>query len=405
MCIFWYIWRYHNAYGERLMAHQQQIIIIGAGIVGLSTAYALLTEGTFKVRILEQAFVNHTRSTSSSISRLLRFEYGTDAFYSRMVKLSLERWRELERRTQRTLYTPTGLLSLGKEGDETMRELEITRSLGLASERLAAQSCRQRFPQFETRNYELLTYNTEGGILHAATCLQALKSAVLALGGEIIEQSRVTQMLHDNPHKLIRLRLSSGEEVSADRVVVATGPWIHRLLGAWHIPVEATRQYLLYFAGLPVSTFGVGVFPAFVERDLYGFPIHKGSNGWLKAASHLFGRVVDPDAAEQIEETVVEQTARKLCELLPALCGARLAHIETCMYDVSPDEDFILDYLPGDSRIVFAAGLSGHGFKFGPLLGHILSSLISGTPPEVPPGRFRLARFSPQRSHQTISVA
>lgn len=388
------------------MAHQQQIIIIGAGIVGLSTAYALLTEGRFKVRILEQAFVNHQKSTSSSISRLLRFEYGTDAFYSRMVKLSLERWRELERRTQRTLYTPTGLLSLGKDGEETMRELEITRSLGLASEHLSAQSCRQRFPQFDTRNYELLTYNTEGGILHASTCLQALKSAVLALGGEIIEQSCVEQILHENPHRLICLRLSSGEEVSADRVVVAAGPWVHRLLGSWHIPVKMTRQYILYFAGLPTSTFGAGVFPAFAERDLYGFPIHKGSNGWFKAASHRFGSPVDPDAAEQIEQTVVEQTVRELCQLLPTLSGARLAHIETCMYDVSPDEDFILDYLPGDARIVFATGLSGHGFKFGPLLGHIVSSLISETPPEVPPGRFRLARFSShQHNHQTISVA
>ncbi len=387
------------------MAYQPHIVIIGAGIVGLSTAYALLTEGMSRVHILEQAVVNHHRSTSASISRLLRFEYGADAFYARMVKLSLERWRELERRTQRILYTPTGLLSLGKAGEETIREQEITRSLGLPSERLSAQSCRQRFPQFDTRNYELLAYNTEGGILHASNCLHALKRAVLELGGEIAETSGVTQILHDKPHRPIRLRLNSGEEINTDRVVVAAGPWIHSLLGPLHIPVEVTRQYILYFAGLPTSTFSAGIFPAFVERHLYGFPIHKCSNGWLKATSHQFGQPVDPDATIQIEKPVVAQIVRELHTLLPALRGAELAHVEACMYDVTPDEDFILDYLPDDPRIVFATGLSGHGFKFGPLLGHLLSSLICGTPPEVPPGRFRLARFSHQQTRQTISVA
>lgn len=387
------------------MAYQSQIIIIGAGIVGLSTAYALLAEGVSRVRILEQAVVNHHRSTSSSISRLLRFEYGTDAFYSRMVKLSLERWVDLERRTQYTLYTPTGLLSLGRQGDETIREQEIASGLGLASEHLSAQSCRQRFPQFDTRNYEFLTYNTAGGVLHASHCLRALKQAVLDLGGEIAETSRVTHILHDHPHRPIRLKLSSGEEMSADKVVVAAGPWVHRLLGSIRLPVEVTRQYILYFAGLPTSTFSTGSFPAFVERHLYGFPIHNGSNGWLKAATHQFGRTVDPDAPVQIEGPVIEQTVRDLYTLLPALRGAKLAHVEACMYDVSPDEDFILDYLPDDSRIVFATGLSGHGFKFGPLLGHLLSSLLNGTSPEVPLGRFRLARFSRQHIRQTTSVA
>jgi monomeric sarcosine oxidase len=387
------------------MGYEPQIIIIGAGIVGLSTAYALLIEGKYRVRILEQAVVNHQRSTSSSISRLLRFEYGTDAFYARMVKRSLEHWRELERRLQYTLYTPTGVLSLGKEGEDTLREQEIMHGLGLASERLSAQQCRQRFPQFNIKDYEFMTYNTEGGILHASTCLSALKRAVLDLGGEIAETSPVSRIQHDNPYRALRVQLASGEEMYADRVVVAAGPWIHSLLGSLHLPIEVTRQYILYFAGLPLAKYSTGMFPAFMERNLYGFPIHKGSHGWLKATTHQFGQPVDPDAPVQIEQPVIEQIVRELYMLIPALRGAELAHIEACMYDVTPDEDFILDYMPDDARIVFATGLSGHGFKFGPLLGHLLSTLISGKTPEVPTGRFRLARFSHQQTRQTISVA
>jgi monomeric sarcosine oxidase len=405
MCIFWYILLYQTTLEGELMAYQPHIVIIGAGIVGLSTAYALLSEGIARVLVLEQAVVNHHKSTSSSISRLLRFEYGADAFYSRMVKLSLERWRELERRTQRSLYTPTGLLSLGKKGDELLSELEITRGLGLESEQLSPQSCEERFPQFDTRNYETLAYNTEGGILYASACLNALKRAILDLGGEIAESSRVTQILHDNPYRPLCLRLSSGDEIRADQLVVATGPWVNTLLGSLHIPVEITRQYILYFSGLSATRFSTGVFPAFSERYLYGFPIHKGSNGWLKATSHQFGRAVNPDESTNIDGEVIEQIIDELHTLIPALRQAELAHVEACMYDVSPDQDFILDYLPGDSRIVFATGLSGHGFKFGPLLGHLLSSMLQATPPEIPLARFRLARFSYQHAPRAISVA
>ncbi len=387
------------------MVHQPQIIIIGAGVVGLSTAYALLKMGMRNVRVLEQAVVNHARSTSASLSRLLRFEYGADLFYSRMVELSLELWRELEQRVQMRLYTPTGVLCLGNEGDETERAREIACDLGLASERLSVSACRLRFPQFEVGAYDVLTYNAEGGILHASMCLQALRRVVLDLGGQISETSRVTRVEPGGAGRLIHLRLSSGEMLTAERVVVAIGPWVHRLLGGLRIPVELTRQYLLYFSGLAPSSFGVGIFPAFMEHHLYGFPIYRGSHFWLKAASHAFGRPVDPDAAIHFEEGTIAHTRRELYELLPALREAELAHVEACIYDVSPDEDFILDSLPGDPRIVFATGLSGHGFKFGPLLGHLLGSLVCDTQPEVSLGRFRLARFSRDHTRQPISVA
>jgi monomeric sarcosine oxidase len=376
------------------MTYQPQIIVIGAGIAGLSTAYALLEQGMRKVRVLEQEVVGHVKSTSSSISRLLRFEYGSDAFYSYMVKISLELWKEFEKKTQQTLYTPTGVLKLGNEGDSTRCEQEIIHGLGISSKYLSAQSCQQRFPQFNTENYDLLTYNSEGGILHAATCLLTLKQMILELGGEICEYSRVTHITHENTLHPIRLELSSGEEVLADRVVIALGPWVHLLLKDMNIPIILTRQYLLYFSGLEPDSFGVGTFPAFIDRNLYGFPIHSGSQGWLKAASHEFGRSIDPDEELRIEAPVISQTVRELRTLLPALRKAKLARIEACIYDISPDEDFILDYVPGDPRLIFVTGLSGHGFKFGLLLGRLMSSLICETPPMIPIGRFQLERFA-----------
>ena len=201
-------------------------------------------------------------------------------------------------------------------------------------------------------------------------------------------------MTHDSPPHPIRLHMSSGQEIVADRVVLATGSWIHRLLAHVHLPVRMTRQYLLYFSGLPTSYYGTGAFPSFMAGDIYGFPIHQGCNGWVKATSHTFGAPTDPDNVTHQDDQVISKISKHIRELLPALNHAQIARVDSCMYDVSPDEDFILDRLPTDPRVIFATGLSGHGFKFGLLLGELLSSLVSNTQPPIPLDRFRLSRFA-----------
>jgi monomeric sarcosine oxidase len=392
------------------IVQQQPVVIVGAGIIGLSTAYALLKQGLRKVIVLEQASVDHSQAASHGVSRLLRFEYGADKLYSEMVRLSLQRWRNLAHETQQTLYSQTGLLVLGNEDDrETQASYHVLRELGLAPERLARRSCNLRFPQFATQAHNIFTYNTNAGILHASTCLQTLKKCILALGGEIREQCQVIYVAHDNRLQPIRLQLAMGDEITAERVIFATGSWVHRLLGDIDLPVRLTRQYLLYFANLPISAFGIGSFPAFIADELYGFPIHdhtsRSATGWLKAASHTFGSPVEAGSTPALEVHVIKQATKRLCELLPALCNAELAHVDSCIYDVSLDEDFILDYVPQDTRMIFASGFTGHGFKFGLLLGEMLASLLCETQTVVPLQRFQLARFNQSWRTATHSVA
>jgi monomeric sarcosine oxidase len=386
------------------MVRQQHVVIVGAGIVGLSTAYSLLTQGFRNVTVLEQATVDHIRSSSHGFSRLLRFEYGSDTFYSHMVKSSLKRWKNLEHLTGKTLYTPTGLLVLGNDDDrETLPSYRIVREMGLPVELLSQDACTSRFPQFDCRPYNLCLYNQEAGILHASLILQTLRDLILDLGGEIYESCRVMRITNDSQHHPIRLHLSSGQVKQADRVVLAAGPWIHRLLP--HLPVRITRQYLLYFSGLPTSEYSTGAFPAFFAGDIYGFPIHQGCNGWVKATSHTFGVPIDPENVTLQDDQVISSISTQIRGLLPALQHAEIARIDSCMYDVSPDEDFILDRLPSDPRVIVATGLSGHAFKFGLLIGDILSSLVSNSEPPLPLDRFRLSRFSHTRAQQKSSVA
>ncbi len=377
------------------MIDQQHIFIIGAGIVGLSTAYALLKQGKRRVTLLEQATVDHPGGTSHGFSRLLRFEYGSDSFYTGMVKASLDGWEQLERLAIRVLYTPTGVLTLGtKEDGFTHASYEVGRNLELPIEYLGAEQCNRRFPQFGAGAYDAIIYNAQGGVLHASACLQTLRDMVLDMGGAIVEGSRVTRISHNDRRRPVQLSLASGESLCAERVVVAAGPWIHRLLPEVELPIRMTRQYLLYFADLPAARYEAGTFPSFLANNLYGFPIHRGCNGWVKAASHDFGGTVSPDDKTPPDHAFISRIRNQLAALLPELRDAPLVRIDSCMYDVTPDEHFILDRLPDDPRIVVATGLSGHGFKFGLLLGELLAGMLCETEPVMPVERFRLARFS-----------
>ena len=117
---------------------QDHIVIVGAGIVGLSAAFALLQQGMKNVTVIEQHTINHEQAASHGISRLLRFEYGADQFYTEMVQGSLQRWRELEQMTQRNLYTSTGVLVLGSNTDAFARNsYDVLRNLEYPSESLS----------------------------------------------------------------------------------------------------------------------------------------------------------------------------------------------------------------------------------------------------------------------------
>ena len=374
---------------------QKRITIVGAGIVGLSTAFALLKQGIKHVTILEQFTVDHDKCSSNGSIRLIRPEYGYKKFYTKMVQSSFTLWKNLQEYTQRRLYTPTGLLVLGHENDQFTRpSYDTLRELGYTPELLTGDICVERFPQFNSRNYDLFTYNTKAGMLYASTCLHTLKGCIEDMGGSILENVLVREINHDKQRLPLSLHLSTGETMTADHVVLATGAWVHHILEELHLPIRPTRQYVLYFANLPPAAFNLNTFPAFLADDLYG-SIYTGSGlNWLKAASHQFGATTDPNETPTGDESVIMKVTAQLHQLIPDLQQATLAKIGTCIYDVSSDEDFILDQYPGDPRITFAAGLSGHGFKFGLLLGEMLSSMISETESAIPLAPFHLARFT-----------
>ncbi|HEX9056163.1 MAG TPA: N-methyl-L-tryptophan oxidase [Ktedonobacterales bacterium] len=367
------------------------VIVVGGGVMGLAAGCALARRGA-RTTVLERFAVAHKRGSSHGLTRAIRHEYGSAAIYTAMVARSLALWDDLARETGRHLYTQTGILTLGQEDDgHTLPGLETMRAAGLPVERLTAEACARRFPQFVPAGYDAITYNPTGGMLHADECLFALADRLRALGGELREGAPVERIEESGAGAMVWL--VGGERLAADRVVVTVGPWIHDLLPELQLPVRPTHQQVLYLGGLPAERFGAGAFPVFLaEMEYYGFPLQ--GQGWLKVASHIFGPTHDPNTPQTIDPEEVERVRAWVRRVIPEAGEAPLVGTDTCMYDLVADEDFILDHHPTLPHIVIGSGFSGHGFKFGVLIGDVLAALALDETPEWPLERFRLARFT-----------
>jgi monomeric sarcosine oxidase len=369
------------------------MVVVGGGVMGLATGCALAAHSEIEVTVLERFQVGHEWASSHGLTRAIRHEYGDAAIYTDMVARSLALWKELARETGHALYTETGVLSLGHADDgHTLPGLDVMRERNLPAERLTAEECRERFPQFRPDEYDAITWNPNGGMLHASECLVALAERLQSRGGILREGAQVTRVEPEGNGG--RVTLADGTKLTADRMIVTAGPWIHDVLPELALPVRPTRQQVCYFSNPPdPEMFAVGRFPVFlVGMNQYGFPLH--GSGWFKVGLHAFGETADPNAGYDPDMQEVEAVREFLRRVIPDAAEARLELVDRCMYDVTPDEDFILDVYPGGNGVIIGSGFSGHGFKFGILIGELLAALARGVESPVPMERFRLDRFA-----------
>jgi monomeric sarcosine oxidase len=377
---------------EKQAMAKVSVLIVGGGVMGLATGCALAAAGA-EVTVLERSTVGHEWASSHGLSRAIRHEYGPLAIYTRMVARSLVLWDELAQETGRQLYTETGVLTLGTEDDgHTLPGYVTMRAEGLPVERLTPVECEGRFPQFHVSDYDVATYNPTGGMLHASQCLVALAQRLRSRGGEVRDGIRVARVEPVGGGDRARVILEDGERLEADCVVVTAGPWVGDVLPDLTLPVRVTRQQVCYLDGLPSSAFSAGIFPVFLAgMEYYGFPLQ--GPGWFKIASHIFGHEVDPNVPYSADMFEVRAVREFLQRVIPTAADGQLTLVDRCMYDVTPDEDFILDIYPGAPSIIIGSGFSGHGFKFGILIGRLLAALALHEVPELPLDRFRLSRF------------
>ena len=363
--------------------------MIGAGLLGLSSAWALARRG-WDVMVLEAARApGHERSGSKGDARIFRLGY-PEAHDVEMALLAQGRWRDLEGATGRELLRVTGQVTLG-DGEAQHAIAAAMNSVGAPVEEISAGAAAERFPGLVLSGPVLL--EPDSGVLAADDCLRAL----IQVGGFELHTGTPVTSVHQSPRS-VAVETADGTSIPADVVVVCAGPHTLGLLGL-DAPTDGgpSLPQVAYFA--PRTGALPPVFIEWGEDMVYGLPVlgHGHHAGSYKLARHAPGPALSPfDPADPAplagdDPGQVAQLTSAVARLLPNLHPEPVA-TERCVYDNSADTNFVLDRV---GHVVVGCGTSGHAFKFGPLLGELLADLAEHRRPAVDLTRFGLDRRAP----------
>jgi glycine/D-amino acid oxidase-like deaminating enzyme len=321
-----------------------RVAVIGAGVMGLATGWALERRGHEPV-VYEQFEVGNPQGSSHGRSRIFRLAYAEDE-YVRLAQESLGLWRELEAETGETVLELPGLVEIVASLEEsTAHTLE---RCGVAWERLDREEAERRYP-IRVPEGSFAVVQPEAGIARADRALEAFRR-----GLDVREHTR-----------------AHPDEVDADAVVVTAGSWVNELLEE-PLPVKVTRETVCYFnlAARPVPSV-VSFKPGDHTHDMYS--LHDPKHG-LKVGAHHAGPETDPNQPGEPDPRLIERITAWANNTYRLEDGEPAA-ADTCMYTTTADQSFILERR---GRIVVGSPCSGHGFKFAPAIGERLASLAVG---------------------------
>jgi sarcosine oxidase len=386
------------------MAPVHDVAIVGAGLLGLAAARAVAAQGRDFV-VLEQAAIGHDKGGSKGSCRIFRLGY-PEPEYVAAARQARELWHALEAETGRQILLPAPHLTFGPQLDAVH---DAMREAGAGCELLSAADVAERFPEIRVGGPALL--ETESCVTAADEALAALASAAGLVdpadpaghsgpsGARLRTGIRVTGVADDGRQVTLQ---TSADPVTARLAILATGAWTAGLL-AGRVPMaaEPRLEQVAYLAraGAPpppepapsaASAPPAPPTPIFIcygDPSPYGLPVP--GSGLYKIGIHQSGVLTDPDAQTADPDPAMLARLTEVAQrYLPGYVPEPVA-TERCIYDNTPDEDFIVDRV---GNVVVGCGTSGHGFKFGPLFGEWLAALAFGSAPPASQ-RFGLARF------------
>jgi sarcosine oxidase len=369
------------------------VIVIGLGIMGSATAWALARRGV-RVVGLEQYAPFHALGSSHGKTRIIREAYFESPEYVPLVQRAYELWDELGERTGRRLLRVTGGVSIGRlDSPFIVGARESAQRHGLAHELLDAQEARKRFPVLALPDDFVALVEGRAGILFAEECWRAFCEDAVRHGAELRFGVRVDGFVPDGEGMTVE---TESGRLRADRVVVTAGPWSATLLADLGLPLEVRRVLVVHVQPDDPTRFRPEVLPIFImdvpEGEYYGFPFLPDQG--VKFGRHDDGEVCTP---ESVRRTVTDDEVRWMTGVLERYLPRAAREVlmtVTCLYTMTPDSHFVIDRHPEWPQVVFAAGFSGHGFKFASVMGEALADLALEGASRLPIGFLSFRRLA-----------
>jgi len=352
--------------------------VLGLGGMGSAAAAHLAARGS-RVLGIERFTPAHDRGASHGESRIIRQAYFEDPAYVPLLLRSYELWDELERESPGIL-TVTGGLMLGRPDSAAVAgSIASARSWDLPHELLDAGEVRRRFPAFALDDETVALYEPMAGYVRPEQTVlahldrAARHGATLNFGEQVLDWRA--------PGEGVTVRTTQGT-YHAGSLVISPGAWAPGLLPEFAPSLTVERQLLFWFEPTAdIEQFRAQQFPVFIWEDtegmqLYGFPAYGTAQDGVKIAFFRDGGLADPDNLDRrIHKAEIERMRDYLSTRIPTLPG-RFVRGLACTYTTTPDENFLLSKHPSHPQVTIAAGFSGHGFKFVPVIGEIIADLV-----------------------------
>jgi monomeric sarcosine oxidase len=363
-----------------------RLAVIGAGVNGLCALHAAVRRDPGETILLEQHPFGHDRGSSHGYTRVTRSAY-IDEDYVRLMQVAHgEAWPELERTLGRQLIHRCDGCFYGSSNSLYAKYADAVSRVGVDVIELTPAKAREKYPQFVFGETEGVLVDRTAGLIAARDTISGLTDH-LRTRSHLRDQTAVLAIDAESDP----IRITTNEDVVlAERVIVTAGPWVARLLPEASGGLRVARQTVGYIEleGDPLLS-QLGRFPVwghFGEEgsmSFYGLPEY-GRPG-IKVARHvIWNRSDDPDAIPKTPDPDAIEDLKAFVDAHFTLSIKRFVDTEFCHYTNTVTEDFILDHLPGNERLVVGAGFSGHGFKFGPVTGRILADLALDGHCELP---------------------
>ena len=372
--------------------------------MGSAALYQLAKRGA-KVLGIDRFAPPHEQGSSHGDTRITRLAIGEGAHYTPLVKRSHEIWREVERDTSADLLTQCGELIISSENRKSSVHVEgffqntvqAARDHGVAHELLDASQIRSRFPQFNIQDDEFGYFEREAGFVRPEACIAAQLSLAEKNGAQI-RRNEVVFGFGSGPNG-VTVKTESGF-YQADRLIVAAGAWLPRLLGGDFANLLKIHRQVLYWFDVAGEAAGYEPerFPVFIwelpdtQQGIYGFPV---LDHGVKVATEQYARATSPDTVDRsVSPDEIEAMYRDHVAAYLKGVTANCVKAKACLYTVTPDAGFILDTLPSSDRVIVASCCSGHGFKHSAAIGEVLADMAQNRQSLFDLSPFRLARFS-----------
>ena len=370
------------------------VIVAGVGAMGSAACWHLARRG-LRVLGLERFDLGHAMGSSHGLSRIIRIAYFEGSHYVPIVRRAHELWHETGDAAGMKLLHVTGSLDLAPEGAGPVESsLQSCLDHGLAHEVLERAEIMRRFPAFHLPEGHLGLWQPDGGFVASEKAIYAHVGLAQSRGAEIRTGE---PMLDWSPTADggVTVRTERGT-YSAGRLVITSGGWIADAVPELGRRVHTVKQAIGWFSVRRPELFREGAFPVFIltaeEGSFYGFPLYE-HPGFKLGGPHFAREPMDPREADRAPSPAqIERIRACLARYLPDAAGLPLT-LKGCVYTVSPDEDFIIDTVPGAPQAVFASCCSGHGFKFASAIGEILADLSTQGESRFDLTPFALSRF------------